>query len=67
MKKVILLLFIIGDCVQITTGLLENQIYRVTEVTANSTYTLYDGGWTVEAVPERFLKPVDKKYCEAIQ
>lgn len=63
MKKYLVVAFVVGQCVQILSGVLENQVYHVVAVNQNGTYNLSDGGWTVEDVPEKYLKPVDQKYC----
>ena len=65
-KYIFLLTFALGQCVQITSGILENSVWRIAVIQPNGNYELYDGEWTATDVPGKVLHSVDPKYCESI-
>ncbi len=65
MKRIILLLltFVIGDCVQITRGVFKGQYWRVIAVNEDSTFDLKDLDWTLRGVRGSYLIPAKSDQC----
>lgn len=66
MKRIALLLlaFMVGDCVQITSGIFKGQYWTVLSVNTDGTYDLKDREWTLPHVRASYLAPAAWGECK---
>ena len=61
---VILLAFMIGDCVMLKRGPFQSSYWTITGINAGYTFSLKDRQWTLTEVRGSYLALVDQSECK---
>lgn len=64
MKYLFIMLFVIGDCVILTSGVFKGSYWTITAVNDDGTYDLKDKDWTLPKVRGSYIRKSEIWNCK---